>query len=345
MLRKIVYDPTHDVPDDLLVAMFNVYKIFRTKKVEHVALRGVSLGIHKGEIVGCIGPSGSGKTTLLRILAGLSSPTAGTIYWSRLQSDLSQFTPSQLAEVRNKFIGYISQIPFLLSQLNILNNVMFAGLINDKGIIAKELRSYAIELLKRVGLADKLKKSPKQLSGGEIQRVALASALINKPDIVFADEPTGNLDFETGEEFLDLLEEINESIGTAFFMVTHSSQVAKRTPRVLELSDGMIIGQHSQAANLAALNHTRMLIPDAQNRIHLPEELMAAVKSPWGFSVEIDQEKVILNPVVKVEDIDTSEVATKTVTCSLCSQVNQATKRFCDHCGSFLSRFKFFAEE
>ena len=340
--RKLMYDPTEELPENLLLALFNIYKIYHSKKIEHVALRGVSLSIHSEEIISCVGPSGSGKTTLLRILAGLIPPTAGTVYWKKLGTELSLFTASQLASVRNRFLGYISQQPFLLPQFSVLKNVMFPGMISDR-LSSRELKYRALDLLGRVGLLDRVDSSPNMLSSGEVQRVSLASSLINHPDIVFADEPTGNLDFDTGEQFLDLMKEINEGLGTAFFIVTHSPQVAKRTERVMELSDGMLIGHHT-VANLAALHHTRTLVPDAQNRIYLPEELMETLNFPWGFSVDIDQQKLVLNPIA-MEDIDPSKILEKEIPCQLCGTNNPYTNRFCDHCGSLLSQFKFFKEE
>ncbi len=337
--RKIIYDPTEELPDDLLVGLFSVYKIYQSKKIEHVALRGVSLSIHKQEMVSCVGPSGSGKTTLLNILAGLLTPTAGTVYWKRLNSEISHFSTSELANVRNEFLGYLSQQPFLLPQLSVVKNVMFPGMICDK-TASSELKSNALDLLSRVGLLNKAYSSPNTLSAGEIQRVALACSLINDPDVVFADEPTGNLDYETGEQFLDLISEINESLGTAFFIVTHSPQVAKRTESVFELSDGMLIGHHT-VANLAALHHTRTLVPDAQNRIYLPEELLQTLGYPWGFSMEIDdQERLVLQPIA-MDDIDPSEILQKEIPCQLCGTSTPSVNRFCDNCGSFLSQFKF----
>jgi lipoprotein-releasing system ATP-binding protein len=345
MSRKLIYDPTEDLPEDLLVAMFNVYKIFRTEKIEHVALRGISLAIHKSELVGCIGPSGSGKTTLLTILGGLMLPTAGTVYWEPLKSDLSRFSQSQLAAVRNEFLGYLSQMPYLLPQISVLKNIMYAGMIHNRKKNTRELKGYALELLERVGMkTSEVHRSPSTFSGGEIQRIALASALINKPHIVLADEPTGNLDYDTSERFLDLLEEINETLGTAFFVVTHSSQVARRTERIFELSDGMLIGHHT-VANLSNLDHTRTLVADAQNRIFLSDELMDRLGSPWGFSVEFDKKNLVLTPVASAEDLGKGELSEKAVTCQLCGFSNSSTNKFCDQCGSFLSRFKLFAEE
>jgi lipoprotein-releasing system ATP-binding protein len=345
MIRKLIYDPTEELPEDLIVAMFNVYKIFRTEKIEHVALREISLAIHKSELVGCIGPSGSGKTTLLQILGGLMLPTTGTVYWEPLKSEISRFSQSELAAVRNEFLGYLSQIPFLLPQLSVLKNIMYAGMIHKREKNPREVKNYALELLKRVGMnVGEVHRSPATFSGGEIQRIALASALINKPHIVLADEPTGNLDFDTSEQFLDLLEEINESLETAFFIVTHSSQVAKRTSRIFELANGMLIGHHT-VANLAQLNHSRTLVADAQNRIFLSDEMMDYMGSPWGFSVDFDQRKLILTPVASADELEKSEISIREISCQLCGFSNSSKNKFCDQCGSFLSRFKLFADE
>ncbi|MHA1945184.1 MAG: ABC transporter ATP-binding protein [Candidatus Hodarchaeales archaeon] len=341
--RKLIYDPTEELPEELLVGLFSVYKIFQSKKIEHVALRGVSLSIHKQEMASCVGPSGSGKTTLLNILAGLLTPSAGTVYWKKLGAGISHFTTSELANVRNEFLGYLSQQPFLLPQLSVLKNVMFPGMIRDR-VATSELKSTALDLLSRVGLLSKAYSAPNTLSAGEIQRVALASSLINDPDIVFCDEPTGNLDYETGEQFLDLIGEFNESLGTAFFIVTHSPQVAKRTDSVFELSDGMLIGHHT-VANLAALHHTRTLVPDAQNRIYLSEEILEPLDYPWGFSVNIDGEKRLILEPIAVDELDPSEILQKDISCQLCGMSTPSTNRFCDNCGSFLSQFSTPKEE
>ncbi len=343
MERRMIYDPT-DLPEDLIVALFNVYKIYRTSSIEHVALRGISLAIHSGDLISCVGPSGSGKTTLLNILAGIQEPTAGTVYWSELKSDLSRFTLGELATVRNQFIGFIPQHPYLIPNFSVLKNVMLPGLLNDKGFKSRrQMKQYALELLTRVGLRSEAKRSPTMLSGGEIQRVALATALINNPRIVLADEPTGNLDYETGNEFLDLVEDIKNELDTTFFIVTHSAQVAQRTNRILELSDGMLIGHHT-SANLGALDHSRTLILDAQNRIFLPDELLESLDSPSGFFVDKEGDKLVLDPVTpdKLEKVEAENISH---TCQLCGHENRSGSRFCDNCGSFITKFKLFLEE
>ncbi|MFX1513710.1 MAG: ATP-binding cassette domain-containing protein [Promethearchaeota archaeon] len=342
MLRRLVYDPTEKLPEDLLVAMFSVYKIYSSEEIEHVALRGISLSLYKGELISCVGPSGSGKTTLLNIMAGLIPPTAGSVYWKPLDADITRFSTSQLADTRKEFLGYIAQIPFLIPHLSVMKNVMLAGMIFNKEKDTNKIKSYARELLERIGISDKAKTSPNKLSSGELQRVALVISLINKPSIVLADEPTGNLDYNTGEQFLDLLVEINETLETAFFIVTHSSQVAKRTQKIVELSDGVLIGLHS-SPSLTKLSRTRVLIPDAQNRIFLPGEILSY--RPWGFTVEIDRSKIILTPVSQINELDVSDISLEEILCQLCGRANPAKNRFCEHCGSFLSRFKFFVED
>jgi ABC-type lipoprotein export system ATPase subunit len=344
MERKLIYDPT-DLPDDLIIALFNVYKIYRSTAIEHVALRGISLSIHSGDLVSCVGPSGSGKSTLLNVLAGLLNPTAGTVYWRTVKGDLSRYSSNDLAPIRNQFMGFINQHPYLLPNLSVLNNVMLPGMLNQAIFKSrKHLKRRAIELLKRIGLEKEIKNSPTKLSGGEIQRVALATALINNPEIVLADEPTGNLDFETGKDYLDLIDTIREELETAFLIVTHSAQVAQRTDRVLELSDGMLIGHHTSVMNLGGLDHSRTLVLDAQNRVYIPEEILFALNSPTGFLLEKEDDKLILDPVTP-EKLEKNSLTTRTIRCQLCNYENRSSARFCDNCGNFLSKFKLFLEE
>ncbi|MHA2237204.1 MAG: ABC transporter ATP-binding protein, partial [Candidatus Hodarchaeales archaeon] len=237
---QTMYDPTSELPEDLLLALFNVYKIYRSSEVETVALRGISLTIFKGETIACIGPSGSGKTTLLDIMAGLIKPTAGIVFWQPVQADISRFEDQIVTQIRNKFIGKISQTADLFPHLSVKENVMLGGLIGGKP--RRDLSSFALDLLERVGLLSKKDVNPHTLSGGEKQRVAIAGSLINNPKLVLADEPTGNLDLNTGEEILDLLAEITKEYQTTFFIVTHSKQVATRAQRVIEIRDGILAG-------------------------------------------------------------------------------------------------------
>jgi len=332
------YDPTSDLPEDLLIALFNVYKIYRSSEVETVALRGISLSVFKGETIACIGPSGAGKSTLLDIMAGLIKPTAGITYWSPVQADISRFEEPEVTKIRNKFIGKISQSSDLFTHLSVIENIMLGGLI--AGESRRNLRVYASELLDRVGLQTKQDVNPRTLSGGERQRVAIAAALINKPQLVLADEPTGNLDLDTGEEILDLISEITQDFQTSFFIVTHSKQIASRAQRVIEIRDGILAGYHTEV-NLDALDQSRLITADEQGRILLPQEILNYFRNAKHFRAIISENSLILQPVTTATSIpkvsfETSE--RKRIHCPVCSMENAGKNILCSKCGGLLRK-------
>jgi putative ABC transport system ATP-binding protein len=221
-----------------LVELRNVSKIYRLGDEEIRALDDVSLDIEHGEFISIIGPSGSGKSTLMHILGCLDSPTHGTIKLDGLMiHDASQ---AQLARVRNQKIGFVFQFFNLLPKLNVLQNVELPMIYSGKN--ARERRDRAMHALKLVGLENRTKHRPSQLSGGQQQRVAIARALVNEPRIVFADEPTGNLDSRTGEAILQLFRELSTQ-GRTIALVTHDPDIAAVTPRKIEIRDGKIASQ------------------------------------------------------------------------------------------------------
>lgn len=211
----------------------NIYKSFGPVHV----LKGVDIDVQKGEIVSIIGPSGSGKSTLLHILGTLDKADAGDI--SMNGSSIGSMKGKKLAAFRNKHIGFVFQFHHLLPEFTALENVCIPGWL--AGRKKKEVEEKAKELLKLLGLFDKLENKPNALSGGEQQRVAVARALINNPDIVFADEPTGNLDSVNAKELHQLFLDLRKKFNQTFLIVTHNEELAKLSDRVLHMMDGKIV--------------------------------------------------------------------------------------------------------
>ena len=199
-------------------------------------LRGVDLDLYPGDMVGIVGRSGSGKSTLLHLLGALDVPSAGTITWGG--ASLDQSSDAAVAAWRNRSIGFVFQFHHLLPELTAFENVLMPTMIARQPHKEASLRAQA--LLERVGLGDRTAHHPGELSGGEQQRVALARALVMQPQLVLADEPTGNLDGRTAEEMHALMEQLNEETGTSFVVVSHNPELARRMGRVLRMADGLM---------------------------------------------------------------------------------------------------------
>jgi putative ABC transport system ATP-binding protein len=218
-----------------LVELRNVSKIYHLGGEEIRALDDVSFDIERGEFISIIGPSGSGKSTLMHIIGCLDSPTKGTIKLDDVM--IQDASPRQLAALRNQKIGFVLQSFNLLPKLNVLQNVELPMIYG--GVGSKERRERSMETLVMVGLENRSKHRPSQLSGGQQQRVAIARALVNNPKIIFADEPTGNLDSHTGEAILSVFRNLSQE-GRTIVLVTHDPEIAAVTPRRIEIRDGKI---------------------------------------------------------------------------------------------------------
>ena len=215
-------------------------KVFETDGSRVTALKGINLVINKGEAVGIVGVSGSGKSTLLHILGTLERPSDGEVLYQG--ENVFMRDDDELALFRNREIGFVFQFHYLLPEFSALENVMMPLLIQE--IQPNEAREIAGIILKRVGLGERLRHRPGELSGGEQQRVAIARAVVLKPKVILADEPTGNLDLETGNSVLDLFLELNVEVGITLALVTHNPAVAMRLSRRIRLSDGKIVDEN-----------------------------------------------------------------------------------------------------
>lgn len=217
-----------------IIKLQNINKIYRTDEIETVALENVNLEVEKGEFLSIMGPSGCGKSTLLNIIGLLDTPTDGTVSINDL--DTSKLSDKQLAQFRNKTLGFVFQSFHLINSLNVIDNVMLPLLY--RSMSDKERKETAKLMLERVGLSHRAYHYPAQLSGGQCQRVAIARAIVGNPEIILADEPTGNLDSKMGSEIMKLLHELNVKDGRTIVMVTHNEAQAKETSRIVRFFDG-----------------------------------------------------------------------------------------------------------
>lgn len=214
----------------------NIVKDFQLGNTKTRVLKSISLKVMQGEFVSIMGQSGSGKSTLLYILGGLDVPTSGSVFMNGM--DISKFNDEKMSRIRRQNIGFVFQFYNLIPNLNVEENIMLPLLLDEKKM--QDYKKTLKDILEIVGLSDKHKHTPRELSGGQQQRVAIARALIGNPEILFADEPTGNLDSHTGTEIMGLLQRINKEHGQTIIMVTHSSEAAKYSSRILTVSDGLI---------------------------------------------------------------------------------------------------------
>ncbi|MEL1223942.1 MAG: ABC transporter ATP-binding protein [Candidatus Neomarinimicrobiota bacterium] len=219
----------------MIIKTDNLKRTYVTGTQSVDAIKGINLEIQRGEFLSIMGPSGSGKTTLMNIIGCLDTATSGKYYLNeKLVNNLSD---DELSKIRNKEIGFVFQSFHLLARNSALNNVMLP--LRYAGFRENDAIKRATEVLKKVGLSDRIDHSPSELSGGQQQRVAIARALVNKPSIIFADEPTGNLDSKTGEDVMKLFQDLNNQ-GQTIILITHEEDIAMQSKRIINIKDGLI---------------------------------------------------------------------------------------------------------
>lgn len=217
-----------------MIKLTGINKIYRTNEIETLALENVNLDVAKGEFVSIMGPSGCGKSTLLNIMGLLDAPSSGKIEING--TSVESMKDKELAAFRNKTLGFVFQSFHLINSLNVIDNVELPLLYRK--MAAKERTRLAKEVLDRVGLSHRMRHMPTQLSGGQCQRVAIGRAIVGNPEIILADEPTGNLDSKMGAEVMELLHKLNKEDGRTIVMVTHNEEQAKQTSRTIRFFDG-----------------------------------------------------------------------------------------------------------
>ena len=228
----------------MIIKTENLIKKYDVGSQKVRALDGINLSVEKGEFISIMGPSGSGKTTLMNIIGCLDTPTSGTYYLN--SKSVSDLTEDELANIRNEEIGFVFQSFHLLARNSALDNVMLP--LKYAGTSKNEAIKRSNEALDRVGLSDRSKHTPAELSGGQQQRVAIARALVNNPSILFADEPTGNLDSKTGADVMNIFKELNNN-GQTIILITHEDSIAKQSNRIITIMDGLIKSDSKQPHN------------------------------------------------------------------------------------------------
>jgi lipoprotein-releasing system ATP-binding protein len=223
-----------------LIQASNIHKTYNSGNKVVQVLKGVNINIEPGKLVSIVGPSGAGKSTLLHILGGLDKPSQGEVIFEG--SKIYELSDAQISRIRNEKIGFIFQFYHLLPEFDVLENVLMPALVSRQSPVAsRQFRDEAVRLIEYVGLGGRLEHFPNQLSGGEQQRVAIARALVMRPALLLCDEPTGNLDSETGEEIIALIKKASQENNMAIALVTHNLELAKISDKIYYLKDGLLL--------------------------------------------------------------------------------------------------------
>ncbi len=316
----------------IVLAAHDVFKIYegQQQRTDVVALRGVNVELHAGEFVSVVGPSGSGKTTLISVLGGLIRPTAGTIFVRG--TTITSLPTEKLVQFRREHLGFVFQISNLVPMLTLQENVMLPMKIAGK----KNPKNRTLELLAAVGLKERRKHRPAQLSGGELQRAAVACALSNDPEILLGDEITGELDTTTAQEVMDFLKDLNQDQGLSMLVVTHNEQIATQADRKLRIMDGTVLTQRLKDAEEDELYEI-----SGKGRITIPEELRQKVgfERLVKYQVSPEGDHLLLYPSsVQTPVAIAAEPVIKTEkTCPACSRTVPKQVVFCIHCGNKFS--------
>lgn len=319
-----------------LIRAESVYSLYKGKEGSPnvVALRGLNLKIKPGELVSVVGPSGSGKSTLLRIIGGLQAPSAGHIYYR--DRDITKLSETELVPFRRTTVGYVFQegnlIPTRTALENVIQTLKFAGRS------LSESRERAVELMELLGIKERMNAFPGYLSGGERQRVAIARALANRPEIILADEPTGNLDYANAENVMKLIRELREKMNMACLVVTHSKHVSSFTDRSVELRDGRFIGQHGADLDLRELGNSRQVFISPDGTLTLPPETLPVIDAfgeLWDIAFESDAHG---NPKLVGVPANSTRKETKKVKgkCPVCNSKVKRGEFYCNSCGAKL---------
>ncbi len=291
---------TSGIPGSSYISCRDVFKIYKVADLEVVALRGLELEVERGEVMAIIGASGSGKSTLLNILAGYDAPSAGQVQVGKY--DLLNMNSKQIVEYRRREVGFVWQQTSrnLFPYLNARENVELPMLLAGAG--GRERRNRAEELLDLVGLGDRLAHKPAQLSGGEQQRVAIAVALGNRPSLLLADEPTGELDTETGQEILDMFATINRELGTTIIVVTHDPAVSQSVGRAVAIRDGKTSSeirgrvQFDRQIGGGRRDVEEFLLVDSSGRVQIPREMLDSLNIKRLVQADVEDDRVRIRP-------------------------------------------------